>query len=108
MIRDNDPFVLVNAIEALKEILYNDGGIAISSKMVIYLLNRLKEFNEWGQVSVLGICSQYKPKTEQEMFDIMNLLDERLKQSCISIVLATIKVFMNYTNDHPKIYTQVF
>jgi len=48
MIRDNDPFVLVNAIEALKEILFNDGGIAISSKMVIYLLNRLKEFNEWG------------------------------------------------------------
>ena len=57
MIRDNDPFVLVNAIEAIKEIMLNDGGIAISSKMVIYLLNRLKEFNEWGQVSVLGICS---------------------------------------------------
>ena len=57
MIRDNDPFVLVNAVEAIKEIMSNDGGIAISSKMVIYLLNRLKEFNEWGQVSVLGICS---------------------------------------------------
>lgn len=57
MIRDNDPSVLVNAIEAIKEIMLNDGGIAISSKMVIYLLNRLKEFNEWGQVSVLGICS---------------------------------------------------
>ena len=39
------------------------------------------------------------------MFDIMNLLDERLNQSCISIVLATIKVFMNYTIDYPKIYT---
>ena len=48
MIRDNDPFVIANAIEALKEILLNEGGIAISSKMVIYLLNRLKEFNEWG------------------------------------------------------------
>jgi len=57
MIRDNDPYVLVNALEALKEILLNEGGIAISSKMVIYLLNRLKEFNEWGQASVLGICS---------------------------------------------------
>ena len=57
MIRDNDPFVLVNAVEAIKDIMSNDGGIAISSKMVIYLLNRLKEFNEWGQVSVLGICS---------------------------------------------------
>ena len=48
MIRDTDSFVLVNAIEALKEILVDEGGIAISSKMVIYLLNRLKELNEWG------------------------------------------------------------
>ncbi len=26
----------------------DEGGIAISSKMIVYLLNRLKEFNEWG------------------------------------------------------------
>ena len=49
MIRDSDPFVLVNALEALKEILVDEGGIAISSKMIIYLLNRLKELNEWGK-----------------------------------------------------------
>jgi len=48
MIRDVDPFVIQNAIEALKEILLEVGGIAISSKMIIYLLNRMKEFNEWG------------------------------------------------------------
>jgi len=48
MIRDPDTLVVANSIEALREILMDDGGIAISSKMVIYLLNRLKEFQECG------------------------------------------------------------
>ena len=48
MIRDYDPLVIMNAIEALREILVDEGGIAISSKMIIYLLNRIKDFNEWG------------------------------------------------------------
>lgn len=48
LIKDVNPLVIQNAIEALNEILYDDGGIATSSKMVIYLLNRIKEFNEWG------------------------------------------------------------
>ena len=46
MIKDNDPLVIVNAIWALNEILPE--GMAVSSKMIIYLLNRLKEFNEFG------------------------------------------------------------
>jgi AP-4 complex subunit beta-1 len=48
MIKDNDTLVIINAIEALNEILVNEGGMAVSSKMIIYLLNRIKEFNEWG------------------------------------------------------------
>lgn len=48
MISDNDPLVIINAIHALNEILINEGGIALSKKMVDYLLGRLKEFNEWG------------------------------------------------------------
>lgn len=42
LIKDNDTLVIVNAINALNEILYDEGGIAISSKMVVYLLNILK------------------------------------------------------------------
>lgn len=48
MINDNDPLVIINAIHALNEILAIDGGMALSRKMVEYLVNRLKEFNEWG------------------------------------------------------------
>jgi len=48
MIKDNDTLVIINAIQALNEILLGEGGMAISSKMIVYLLNRVKEFNEWG------------------------------------------------------------
>jgi AP-4 complex subunit beta-1 len=107
MIKDNDTLVIVNSIEALNEILINEGGMAISSKMIVYLLNRIKEFNEWGQTVILELLSRFKPKTDQELFDIMNLLEDRLKHSCSAIVLGTLKVFMNFTKDQPKIYQQV-
>jgi len=38
----------------------------------------------------------------------MNLLDDRLKHSCITIVLSTIKIFMSFTKNNVKIYNQVF
>jgi AP-4 complex subunit beta-1 len=41
------------------------------------------------------------------MFDMMNLLEDRLKHSCSAIVLGTLKVFMNFTKEKPKIYHQV-
>ena len=48
LIKDPDATVVINAIEALNEILENEGGLQIDSKMIIYLLNRIKDFNEWG------------------------------------------------------------
>ena len=99
MIKDNDPLVIINAIQALNEILSAEGGMGLSSKLIVYLLNRLKEFNEWGQTTILQLLARYLPKTEKETFDIMNALEDRLKHSCCSIVLETIKVFLNYTRD---------
>ena len=42
MIKDSDTLVITNAIQSLNEILQDEGGIAISTKMVVYLLNRIK------------------------------------------------------------------
>ncbi|CAD8189534.1 unnamed protein product [Paramecium octaurelia] len=107
MISDNDPLVIINAIHALNEILAQEGGMALSKKMVDYLLGRLKEFNEWGQATILDELSKYSPKDDKEMFNIMNLLEERLKHSCSAIVLGVIKIFMNFTKNKPQIYEQV-
>jgi AP-4 complex subunit beta-1 len=48
MIKDPDAIVVQNVIAALNEIEASYGGIAVNSQMAIYLLNRLKEFNEFG------------------------------------------------------------
>ncbi|KAL4481626.1 hypothetical protein ABPG74_007715 [Tetrahymena malaccensis] len=108
MIKDPDALVMQNAICALNEILADEGGIKTYRQMIIHLLNNLKNFNNWGQTIVLQLVAKYTPINEEEMYDIMNLLDERLKQSCISVVLGTIKVFMNFTQNNQKIYNSVF
>ena len=43
------------------------------------------------------------------MFSIFNVLEDKLKHSSASIVLACVKVFINFTcnNDNPSIYDQV-
>ena len=42
LIRDFDSNVVTNSIWALNEILQDEGGIAINTKMITYLLNKLK------------------------------------------------------------------
>ena len=73
LIRDPDLLVASNAINALNEMLQDEGGIAINSKMIIYLLNKLKEFNEWGQCIILELVSKYQTRSENELIDIMVL-----------------------------------
>jgi AP-4 complex subunit beta-1 len=43
----------------------------INQQIVMHLLNRLHEFNEWGQCSVLDLVARYTPTNDKEMFDIM-------------------------------------
>jgi hypothetical protein len=46
--RDHDALVVINAIEAINEILADKGGIEVTRTLIIHLLNRIKDFNEWG------------------------------------------------------------
>lgn len=61
MLRDPDPLVVVNVIDAINEITADKGGITVDRQLVIILLNRIKEFNEWGQSIVLDLCAKYRP-----------------------------------------------
>ena len=79
MLKDKDSLVVINSIHSLNEILIDEGGMAINRKIIHYLLNKLHNFNEWGQITILDLVSKYKPsqynsnkqKAEQEVFDIM-------------------------------------
>ena len=49
----------------------------------------IKQFNEWGQCAVLNLLMSYEPETDQERFDILNILDDRLKSSSAAVVLVS-------------------
>jgi len=103
---DRDTSVIASAICALEEM---DGRkTPVEKKVVHLLLNRMREFNEWAQVVVLGLVARYQPIEPQETFDIMNLLEERLRHSNAAVVLATTKVFLNLTSDFPQVHQQVY
>jgi AP-4 complex subunit beta-1 len=97
--KDHDPLVVINAIEAVNEIRANKGGVDIERGLIIHLLNRIKEFNEWGQSVILELTSKYNPSTKEEMFDIMNLLEDRFKHASSSVVLGAVKVFLHLTRN---------
>jgi AP-4 complex subunit beta-1 len=61
--RDHDALVVINAIEAINEILASKGGIDVTRQLVIHLLNRIKDFNEWGQSVILELTAKYNPAT---------------------------------------------
>lgn len=108
LLRDPDPVVSSNAILALNEILENEGGIAINRRMIIYLLNRIHQYNEFGQSTVFDIVAKYSPQDDDEMLDILNILEDRLRHASSSVVLGCIKVFMNLTKENAALLKQVF
>lgn len=108
LIRDPDSSVSINAILALNEILKNEGGIAFNRRMIVYLLNRIEQYNEFAQAKVFELVAKYTPGNEEELFNILNILEERLKNSSSTVVLACIKIFLVYTKDNPVISKQVY
>ena len=108
LIRDSEASVSINAILALNEILVNEGGIAFNRRMIIYLLNRIEQYNEFAQSKVFELVAKYTPSTEEEMYNIMDLLDERLKNSSSTVVLSCIKIFLEFTKHNPAITKQVY
>lgn len=107
MIGDKEPIVVMNVLFVLNEILKKEGGIALSVKMLNHLLNIFNVLSEWGQCIVLELISKFTPKDQQQMFNIMNILEEHLKNSSSAIVLGVTKVFINFTKDNDVLYPQV-
>lgn len=68
---------------------------------------RIKEFSEWAQCIVLELVSKYVPPDSNEIFDIMNLLEDRLQHANGAVVLATIKLFLQLTLSMNDVHQQV-
>eukprot|EP00026_Physarum_polycephalum_P003187 Phypoly_transcript_03197.p1 GENE.Phypoly_transcript_03197~~Phypoly_transcript_03197.p1 ORF type:complete len:776 (+),score=144.14 Phypoly_transcript_03197:101-2428(+) len=108
-LRDKDAQVVVNALHTLNEILAPEGGITLSRPVILYLFSRIKDFNDWGQAAILEFAAtKFTEPTEQDIFDLLNLLDDRLKNANTAIVLGVVKLFLKLTESLPHIYSQVF
>lgn len=56
---------------------------------------------------MLELVAKYIPSDNSEIFDIMNLLEDRLQHANGAVVLATIKVFLQLTLSMADVHQQV-
>ncbi|XP_062397535.1 AP-4 complex subunit beta-1 isoform X1 [Sardina pilchardus] len=103
LLRDPDPVVMVNCLRALEEILKHEGGVVINKPIAHHLLNRLKELDSWAQSEVLTFLLCYKPRGEDELFDILSLLDALLHSSHAHVMAATLRLFLQLASGHPAV-----
>jgi len=95
LIRDPDPIVVVNCLDALQEILADEGGVVINRNMARYLLQRLESFPEPQCATVLQYMIKYHPRDETEAIDLMNAADTFLDSSNAVVVISALQYFMN-------------
>lgn len=74
---------------------------------ICFIICRIKEFSEWAQCLVLELVAKYVPSESNEIFDIMNLLEDRLQHANGAVVLASIKVFLQLTMSMTDVHQQV-
>lgn len=78
----------------------------ITGKIIIYLLNRLKEFSDYGKSVVIELALKYEPKSEEEKIRIMNVLDSKIRSTNSHLVISIIKLFLKYNHGN-EIFSQV-
>lgn len=108
MLRDSDPIVIVNAVMSLEEILESEGGMVINKNIARHLLNKLEHFSSWGQSYVVNILKRYKPKNEDELFDILNVLDTYLMSSSAEVSCVAVELFLELVKDYQHLRVEVF
>uniref|UniRef100_A0A3B1JBH0 AP complex subunit beta n=2 Tax=Astyanax mexicanus TaxID=7994 RepID=A0A3B1JBH0_ASTMX len=103
LLRDPDPVVMVNCLRALEEILRDEGGVVINKPIAHHLLNRLKDLDSWAQSEVLRLLLRYCPRSDDELFDILSLLDGFLSSAHAPVMAATLRLFLHLAAAHPAV-----
>ncbi|XP_066559530.1 AP-4 complex subunit beta-1 [Amia ocellicauda] len=103
LLRDPDPVVMVNCLRALEEMLKGEGGVVINKPIAHHLLNRMKDLDTWGQSEVLTFLLRYRPRSEEELFDVLNLLDELLRSGHSGVLAAAVRLFLQLAAAHPSV-----
>lgn len=67
----------------------------------------MPKLDQWGQAEVLNFLLRYQPRSEEELFDILNLLDGFLKSSSPGVVMGATKLFLILAKKFPHVQTDV-
>ena len=108
MLKSPFAVVVVSVINVLNEVLEEQQGMTINSKIVSYLLNRLKDFGDYGSSVIFELIARYPCKDENEVLFILNILDTKLKSANSNLVFCIVKVFLCLTKNNPELYLKVF
>lgn len=109
LLEDVDPAVVINTIFVLDKLL-EPTGLELDQSVIMRLVMRIGDFSgEWELLAILDQLSRYQPKTEDEVFHIMNLLDPLLTTSnSSSVMLAILKCFFCLTcAQMPELHSQI-
>lgn len=100
LLSNANPMVVANAVAALTEIdeVSSKSIFSINKTTLPKLLAALEECTEWGQVFILTSLAKYTPKDSREAENICNRVSPRLQHANSAVVLAAVKVLMQYMN----------
>ncbi|KFM26556.1 Beta-adaptin-like protein A [Auxenochlorella protothecoides] len=100
---DGDAQVVANCLYVMQQV----GALKVTRDLVVSLLNHIHSFSDWAQCFVLDIVGDYSPASEEERFDILEVLDFGLSHTNSAVVMATVKLFLNHTAAFPDQQSQV-
>ena len=104
---DRDTQVITSCLYVLQQLGALDSS-TLTKSLMISLLNNIKSFSEWGQCLVIEILLKYyRPETESERFDVLEVLDFGLNHTNSAVILAAAKLFLHYTSNYKEQYDQV-
>ncbi|KAL4521528.1 hypothetical protein Ndes2437B_g07893 [Nannochloris sp. 'desiccata'] len=104
---DTDPQVVANCLYVLQQLGALNPTV-VSRQLVVSLLNNIRSFSDWAQCLVLDILLKYyRPGSEAERFDVLEVLDFGLNHTNSAVVMATAKLFLHYTSSYPEQHGQV-
>ena len=104
---DTEPQVLSNCLFVLKTAGLLNRSM-LPRPVVISLLNNIRDFSDWAQCLVLDVLLRYyRPQSQEERFDMLEILDFGLNHTNSAVVLATAKLFLHYTDGYPDQLDQV-
>jgi hypothetical protein len=107
LLYDRDPQIVCNSLFALSALLKNQGGVVFSEKLIHQLANSLGKFSEWAQSEAMQVISQFRPSTDQERYDVMNIVDPYLSSSSAAVLTSAAKILLTMTNEKADLQRQV-